>query len=84
VSELSGDAWSHHTIKLYTRGVTSSDNNNSSLPSSKQTTERTISNMVSRGLSLGQVESVVSSHTLLMKHKKLIWTYKVYCNFITI
>jgi hypothetical protein len=29
VSELSGDAWSQHTIKLY-RGVISSDNNNSS------------------------------------------------------
>lgn len=61
VSELSGDAWSQHTIKLYTRGVIrSSDNNNSSFPSSKQSAERTISNMVSRGLSLGQVESAIS------------------------
>ena len=59
VSELSGDAWSQHTIKLYTRGIISSDNN-SSFSSSKQSAERTISNMVSRGLSLRQVESAVS------------------------
>ena len=61
VSELSGDAWSQHTIKLYTRGVISNDNNDSSFSSSKQSAERTISNMVSRGLSLRQVELTIGT-----------------------